>query len=698
MKAFLIDWRGFLGSLEGWEALSVTARRTFLMGARPGLAVDPEAGGEPVAELAEAGYLMPAADPRLLTVPPNMDAFHHAMGALGRIPLFDAPTFENLQAYLAEHYSSRERSMLHATVAFHPDDYVRIGSLVTSVRWLEDFRAEAADPQPGPARRAGASKGPGRTARHGSAEEEPRRAAQEARSLPGGRSNPTTFHATPEAIRTSRQLLTYFMETREHVPLRSLEDHLPGADRDRIADALKVGIARVVFFLALRTADLEPLVGIWPATAKRLFTVGPSLPPGPVDAAESFRHPFLVEDMTSILLFARRQPIRVRRVDGKVFSRPEEEMRDGTMSLPAWLENAGGFGFEKRMEESISCLKTMKLLASEDPDGEEPALVPTERSGAWLGLTLDARAEKTAKVLMARALRGVGQWDNAAGIVRSAVLSAFSSAPQRAFLPVSAFLDYQSANNNPLTALRDGGELSFIPLRDSAAFPTDEVLEERWSSVLSDFLLGILARTGGVETGVSAEGGTCFRLTDPGRRLLGMPVLSMDLPDDGACTAPVPTGTGPTGTGPAGVIVQPNFEIVFLAPAPAAEAEVARFSERLSRGLGVLFRLTKHSVYQAAASGLAAADILDVLHRASSREIPSNVEHEIGSWLSACRRFTVSRGGRLVFGDEETAARALSAAGKALRRVSATEAAMAEGKELSDVAEKLLESGLFPSS
>jgi len=85
--------------------------------------------------------------------------------------------------------------------------------------------------------------------------------------------------------------------------------------------------------------------------------------------------------------------------------------------------------------------------------------------------------------------------------------------------------------------------------------------------------------------------------------------------------------------GPGDIIVQPTFEVTFLSPSPGAEAEIARFAQRVGHDVGVLFRITKASVRRAAACGLDASAVLGPLRRRVKNPIPPNVEHEIRDWL-----------------------------------------------------------------
>jgi hypothetical protein len=147
---------------------------------------------------------------------------------------------------------------------------------------------------------------------------------------------------------------------------------------------------------------------------------------------------------------------------------------------------------------------------------------------------------------------------------------------------------------------------------------------------------------------------------------------------------------------PAGaVVVQPNFEVVFTAPLPAAEAAIARFAERVGQRLGVLFRITRASVLTAAAAGVTADQAIDALKAVSSRNLPANVVREITGWFDEVRRVSLAPALLLRCPDAHTAARVLAAGGKAVRPVSDTVLELVDSSARTRVLKKLRAAGIF---
>jgi hypothetical protein len=590
MRLFPMDWQEFLEDSVHWGQLSIPARKTFLHGARPGLRIVPDSEDPSVSELGDTGFLEEEANG--LTVSPKYARFHRLAKALERIPIFETPGFDVLREYLIEHFTRAERSLLHASFAFHPDDFSRIASLITTTEWLEEFLS-----------RRGAG---GQTA----------------------------------ALDGARRILRFFMEQRDHVPLKDMEEYFPGLGRQALPSALKLGVQSAVFFLSLRRSDLEPLVGIWPSTARRLRSAAIALPPEAVATRDRFLCPFLLEDMATVLLSARVEPIPIRRTDEKPFSRFEEEQAESLLSLPAWLEEFTGATPRIRVRSALTALR-MAWLIEAVPGEETLTYHPTEKAKGWSlspasarldgflqNAALPAGSASRPSILLSLLLGSWSAWAEAAADVLPSLIRAFSSSPRASFIRFRDFARYQVAVENPLITLRERGGGASL-LMGLSPFPTDELLEDLWQSFLHAYLSFGLLALGGAEAGSSEEGQTCFHLTQLGRYLLGLEE-AFDAPAIAAARENDPEA----GTERKNIVVQPTFEVAFLSASPEAEAMIARFAQRAGREVGVLFRITKERVIRGAESGLDTETILGSLRRFSRNPVPANVEHEIRAWLS----------------------------------------------------------------
>lgn len=585
MRLFPSDWQGFLAQLAAWGELSIAARRTFLDGAAPGLSLLPAGGDPAVTELRDAGLLEESGGPGSLGISERYVAFHQVMKSLAKYPLFESPGLAALCAYLAEHYSQQERSHLHESLALLPNDLPRIAGLVSSLEWLQSALARRGRP------------------------------SEEA------------------AWETARAMLSFFAEQRDRIAVRDLEEYFPAVDREDLCAAARLGLRRAVFFLGLRRADLEPLLGIWPAAARRLRRLSVILAPEPVSLSKKFRHPFLVEDMTTLLVSACSAPIPLRRGDEKPFARFREETAAMLLTVPDWLERLTGLSLEGRIDLAFQALRLSGLLVP--GGGFRAPLVPAPAGVRWISEPLAQRHSFLISELIGTPQRPSRLFDLMEEEVSSAdgaredilpwLVQAFSYVPLTTFIRFGDFAEYQAAIGSPLVASgalsgsgRPGLRGTDAPAGSSLA--TEEALEELWKSFLGIFLGRCLLALGGAEAGVTPEGKPGFRVTDTGRTLLGLP--HDEAPDAEAVTQ-----------GPPALIVQPNFEVVFFSPSPGFEAALGRYCERVGREVGVLFRITRQSLRRAGAAGIGADRILQELARGSRSPVPPNVAHEIRGWM-----------------------------------------------------------------
>ncbi len=112
------------------------------------------------------------------------------------------------------------------------------------------------------------------------------------------------------------------------------------------------------------------------------------------------------------------------------------------------------------------------------------------------------------------------------------------------------------------------------------------------------------------------------------------------------------------------LIVQPNFELVALAPvSEALLVSLDRFAERMRLERIAQYRLTRASVTRAIQVGMQASAIQEVLERAAGGDgdIPQNVRYSLVEWERQARRIELWRGMTLLEVDDESLLDALFA-------------------------------------
>lgn len=265
--------------------------------------------------------------------------------------------------------------------------------------------------------------------------------------------------------------------------------------------------------------------------------------------------------------------------------------------------------------------------------------------------------------------------------LRTAVVSAINTLPQETFASLGAFLQWQAHEANPLPALFAEAGAPTIYAGWSHRLATIEEMESLWSQFLMEMLRSRLLPLGGVRLGViEGSDDIGIALTGPGRYLLGI-ADDFDYGQDHASQDQI--------------VVQPNFEIVFLAPSPLAEASLARFTERKARGIGSLFSITKKSILAAAGSGMTAAQVIETLTRLSAKAIPANVAREIQGWFDQCRRINVHSAVLIHCPDADTAARVVSAGGKKAVSLTDTVVELTDSRAKTALLRKLHGLGIF---
>ncbi len=144
-----------------------------------------------------------------------------------------------------------------------------------------------------------------------------------------------------------------------------------------------------------------------------------------------------------------------------------------------------------------------------------------------------------------------------------------------------------------------------------------------------------------------------------------------------------------------GVLVQPNYEIVFLEPSASTEAALSPFAQRVAHGVGVLFRLSADSIRGAFGRGLGADDILGVLLEVSDGPLPGNVEKQVRDWVESCRTIRSRASILLDCGDPETALRIKAMASGKVNQLTETILELKSAQARREMERKLAKQGIF---
>ena len=647
MKLFDVDWPGILLDLDLWDGLRPDARHVLLHELKPHGYVPSLRFGEHVTAIARSGIAEYEPEKHRLWVSDDRHALVKVLRAMGRHRIFhevpqnatDRQGRVALLHYMEDHFTGDEIQRI-ASSALRSTVYANRQTLAPFVAypaWVSELIEAESDE------------------------------VLLAWADTHGLSSAQFLVGEMKVLHALQALATTLLEFPDGAPLRDIMDTPAHADSIAVlGHAIHAGLASMALFAGMREEDLEPCIGLWPAVAREL-TRAPAIPPAPVKVPETFALAVQMEDMTTLLAAAAATPVRLRANDGAVFARARAEIEQRLALPPTW---AAELFADDRVDIAAQALLAHRFAKVRPVDGH-PHLSATPRGAQWLAQSAQERLTELVEPLRRSRDRNpvsVYESDRATGFfsrslpfyqtpkslnLRADLTRAFLQA-RDVFLPVGEFLEHGSRQDNPIVALVDvppgkDGALMFYTGHADLRNETRTLWKEMLAHFLADRLLGL----GGARIGLDGAGRLCFSLTDVGLYLLGA-VEGFDY--DAALAA-------------GDIVVQPNFDVVFLGVAPATEAELARFCERVGVAPGHVFRITRGSVLAAAEAGSGVGDVIGALTRASSKPIPKNVQHEIAGWMAAVRRATLRRVELMECADADIAARIVSLLGGAVRQV-----------------------------
>ncbi|WP_420130488.1 helicase-associated domain-containing protein [Longimicrobium sp.] len=685
MKLHDLDWQEVLAALPRWEALSPGARRAFLT-ITPGQGFDLASLGAAGAELRDAGLLIaPTGRGSLHGLDPALRPLLVALRAADRLRPLHGPGGVLRQEYVADQFDvlQSHRIAIPGRSYYTAADRKQAADTVSSTAWVRAFLAAGSQTK----------------------------LATWEDKLKSGREKPRlVFTGVAAALRALVQALSVHPHG---VPLRSLATLVPDAKPANVAAALAAGLRYLLVFVSIGR-DTEAVVGLLPAVAARMSGTVP--PPQPVQVRETFAAPFRVGDMTALLVEAATEPIAIRASDHSLYVRAQRAIAARLAAIPEWVQHFAATGAlavgdededeydgeadpgneeaAARVELAVQFASLLKLAAVKSA-GDRMRLEATRTGRAWL-----ARGEGERLKEMLSAVRGLPQrnpteYGSSGGLdffgaalgfqveargldARASITDAFLSVPPGALVPFLEFARYHARENNPYVG-PDGPRVRARSYWSSEP-RTIEGWEDVWANLLLTFLARRLVPLGCATLGRMEDGGVAFGLTDAGRYLLGA-ADDFELPPE---------------AGGGEVVVQPDFEIVFLAPAPRAEAELGRIAERTGSGVGALLRLTRASVLRAAEQGMTTAQLLKTLEAVARGGVPANVERQLKDWMKAVRTIRIAPAVLIDCPDAETAGRVRALGGAHVTSVTATLLRLdADAKTRAALIKRLREKGIF---
>ena len=658
MKLFDVDWNAVLHDLQRWDALPLPARRILLDELRPSGYVPVERFGAYAEAIVASGIAQYDAQKRRMSLTDERRQLVKVLRAMGRHPLFHLATADGANEPARNDVGERT---LHASLVRYMEEHF------TGVE-IEGIASHALGKRGGYANKysvAAYVETPGWVGNLLDARDD---AALLAWATERGQ-NPVDFFSDAILVLLDLQVLVRnLLEFPDGVSIRDLLATTRNDDElETLADALRIGLGTLVIFAGMRAEDLEPTIGLWPTVVRELTRV-PTQPPAAVEVTEEFSLAVYMEDMTTLLAAVTAAPVRVRANDAAVFARARAEIEKRLVALPPWVAQILG---TERVDHAARELELRGLVSMRDVQGN-PHLHPTAAGARWLVLSPhDRLAALVEPMRKSKEANPRNAYDPGGSSTFFPYTLPYYRAPKSvnlradltrallrakdSFIAIDDFLDYAARSDNPLLALAETSGGRQDPMFYDGYSDPRGAARDMWRQMLQHFLSSRLIGLGGASIGLHTSGAICFRLTGVGHYLLGE-ATSFDYGSDVV----------------ADVVVQPNFDVVFLGAAPAIEAEIARFSERVGVAPGRVFRITRASVLAAAESGASAGDVIGALTRASTKPVPKNVQHEIAGWMGAIRRATMRRAELLECADADVAARIVALLGAGVRQLAPT--------------------------
>lgn len=672
MKHLELDWPAALDGLDGWDTLSLFTRRAALDHLRPAQVVAAAQLGPHLDALHDAGLIArPAAGGRWLPHPagrPLLQLVHAFAGC----DALAHPDDRSLAEYLGHHFDDAETAALLAHAA--TDDPRRAAArAIGDAGWLRSFLDADDVGRWEHVRREGCTGEP---------------------LLAGG-----------EAADDLRTMIHWLTGRGRPVPLLTLRDAGPDLPEPRLARALHASLR---YALALAGVDrrLEPVVGCWPPAARTFHRARPEPAPRPVEPKTVHDGGWALADVSALVACCAAEPPRLKVQGNEVFQRHRPRLVEAMTELPEWVEAVFSLDPSIRLDQAMATARQAGLL---ERQGRKPAhLRATEQGLSWLAADATGRLRHLLDLLIADrqaadeeddddpydpyehhlhyerwklhfAPRVINAWVIDNQPLYGALAAAFGALEPDRFFDLGTYVEHQVRHHNPLPEAVDPRHRGY---RVWFGEDDDDQLEDIWRAQLHRFLIDRMIAFGGLRLGIhGSDRRLALAATDAGRYLLGL--------GDDFDLGPAPAGQ---------VIVQPDFEVVFLAPSPMLEATVGRLAERLGHGVGALFRITRQAVLRAAAGGLEAEQAIQDLAAAAAQPLPDNVVRQMHDWFAAVRRISARKTMIFDCGDAETATRVLAAGGRHLRPLSDTVLELTAANQRAAVLRKLREQGIFTAS
>lgn len=672
MKFYNCDWAMIIKYNKLWEQLPSASREFFLDKFNDPAVIVPKKKSSACVALIKSGFIKYYGIKTGLRIVQSREKFHQAVCSMDEYHLFnsDIPSTDDLIKYIRHNYSLASAVLPLSENLSHNWKMIDIASKISSLTWIKSFLHET----------------------HLHLWNAKFKTEKQKQSM-------NLFESTNH-FEIAKQILRSLMDNSNPVYFTDLINKK--YSDDELGKAIHLLLNYMLLFPALDRKSRLIQFGIWPPIHNFLHGVKHELLT--VDCAVVPISSFLMDDMVTILIETSANPIPLKQNNREMYASSVSTLENNLSPISPLALTIVKAPSDIRIPLALQELYNQKLAKCNQIKGSLYCSI-TPRGTKWLDksnsnrlkhyltnlrktiLTHDSQDKATIKTLLKShepARLYLEEWPQRANKyldLRGAAFSAFN-----AFLdwdlPVSlnSFIQIQCNNNNPLLRLFHAG-VPLIVIHDyyDIFLDTPNEIIDYWKDRLMSFMLNVMLPLGCFSFGTDqASGQTVLSLSDNGKFLLG----KLDSIQTNENDSP-------------NIIVQPNFEIVFLNNFASAEAKLVRLAQRVGINVGTLFKLTRESIFNAVENGMNAATIIQTLTDVSCKPLPGNVEEQLKSWVKQCRHISVSHPVMLQCPDKETVLRIKAVGGIKVSVISDTIATISNRKDLKPLMKKFNKKGIF---
>lgn|GEM_PF-1927429 len=335
-------------------------------------------------------------------------------------------------------------------------------------------------------------------------------------------------------------------------------------------------------------------------------------------------------DLLTLLASAAQQELSLTLQDGRITKRHAKKLND------AFLHPTDMKGGTDYIDVLVHLARTLGLLA--ESQGERSALTVTPKAEDWVNLSFDSQRRRLYGLWQEDrkwaepATYGTIYWWNSdlTGARKRLAQHLVELAPMQ-WVSVDAFLR-RIHTVEPFLIWSQDELVGRFGLRALQGFRSQWFEIE--GRIIADMLRTMLFWLGAVEVGRDKQKRfISFRVTEE-----GMSLMSNGSPGRSEASNPKSKTQSPKS-----LLVQPNFEVLVLAPESHVVWDLIRTADLVRHDRVSAYVLNKESVLRGIESGLTPDAIKQFLEVSSGKGLPQNVAHSIDDWSRLAKRVAISQ-------------------------------------------------------